>query len=332
MTAPLPTGDTTITPPTPGTPPNPLNTNSDLMTALQQQILGQSGMVSSYNSTLQSNITNLQQAGADTDKATNMQYDRQIADVTGQSLNDSINGRAGGDGGVMNLAALNQLTQNTDKQISTLNDQRQQALLNNDAASAKSISDMTLNALQFQQKANQDVFANLLNLGQFGVQQQTEQRAQAAANDAHTKALVEMIQDNPQAGITMDDSIEGAAAKIGKNPNSPDVQLKKAQIAKAYYDMAHPSTGTESERADTLISQYQSKFVPGATMKDGTPTVDQNGFITPKAFKSALADVPASVQDSFIKKFAPQLFVDKDSTDYSAYGLTAKQVKDNITG
>lgn len=324
------------------TTPSGSSVDSSFMDALQKQILGQSGMVSSYNTTLQSNIQNLQDAGAKSDAATNLDFDRQRGDALDTGQNDEMNGRAAGAGGIMNLAALRELTNTTDKNLNDLESRRQEALLNNDSATAKAVSDMQTKALEFQQKANQDVFSNLLNLGQYKVQADTEARATAAASDAHTKNLVEMIQNNPQAGILLTDTMEQAAAKIGLNPNSPDVQLKKAQISKIYSDIKHANdkttTGTADERSDALITQYSNKFVPGATMKDGTPLIDNNGYITPVAFKAALSSVPPSNQDAFIAYFAPKLAPDdfetqnKSTATYSSYGLTPAQVKKNITG
>lgn len=40
---------------------------------------------------------------------------------------------------------------------------------------------------------------------------------------------------------------------------------------------------TLAERTANAVSNFSAAFVPGATMGDGTPVVDANGFVTPKA-------------------------------------------------
>lgn len=305
--------------PNDGTPlADPSGGNSSLITALQNSILSQSGMVSSSNSTLQNNITALQNGGTASDAATNLQYNTDEANLNTSSLNDSLNGRAQGSGGVMNLAALNELTQNTDKQMAQYEQQRQQALLSNDAATAKAVSDAQLQALQFQQKANQDVFSNLLNLGQFGLAQQTEDRAQAAAADEHSKNLVEMIQDNPQAGITMNDTIEQAAAKIGQNPNSPDVQLKKAQISKIYSDIKNGNSGgnlTDAQQTQNAYSYYNGVLQPGNKLYPGTKNQQDvidptTGKITAGAWNKFIQEAPSNgiSRDDFVRQYGYLLY------------------------
>lgn len=332
------------------TTPSGSPVNSDFMDALQKQILGQSGMVSSYNTTLQNNIQSLQDAGTKSDAATNLSFDRQREDALNTGQNDLMNGRAAGSGGIMNLAALRELTNTTDKNLNDLESRRQEALLNNDAATAKSISDMQTKALEFQQKANQDVFSNLLNLGQYAIQRETEARATAAANDAHTKNLVEMIQNNPQAGILLSDTMEQAAAKIGLNPNSPEVQLKNAQIANIYSEIKNrgkTGTGTEADRKASAISEISSFLSPGAKFNEQQPNgsvisgksvIDSNGYVVPTAWKQAIAQAPAKglTREDFITQFGYLLAPIFDKSGATAaidakYGLTPQEAK-KITG
>lgn len=93
-------------------------------------------------------------------------------------------------------------------------------------------------------------------------------------------------------------------------------------------------TRTQAERAATALSQFASAFVPGAKMSDGTPTVDENGYITPSAFKAAIADAPAEgiTRADFIKQFGSMLYSDpKTGINGRAYGLTPAEIK-LITG
>ncbi len=86
---------------------------------------------------------------------------------------------------------------------------------------------------------------------------------------------------------------------------------------------------TAAERQAAQLQAYSSAFVPGATLKDGTPIIDSNGYATPAAWKQAIADYPGDRAD-FIKKYGYLLFAKGGVVD-SKYGLTAQEQK-LITG
>lgn len=88
------------------------------------------------------------------------------------------------------------------------------------------------------------------------------------------------------------------------------------------------STGTEAERAAASVARYSSAFVPGARTADGTPIIDTNGYLTPAAFKSAIADAPANglSREDFLKAFGYLLYTSGGAID-PKYGLTAAEQK-----
>ena len=105
---------------------------------------------------------------------------------------------------------------------------------------------------------------------------------------------------------------------------------------KTYWKKALASTElktTEAERLSANISQYSSAFVAGAKLSNGTPILDNNGFITPVAWKSAIAEAPSKgiTRQDFIKQFGYLLYREKDSKGdivvSSAYGLTPQEQK-----
>ena len=102
---------------------------------------------------------------------------------------------------------------------------------------------------------------------------------------------------------------------------------------KTYKDgIAAIGANTTAGRLAAATSQFAATFVPGATMADGTPTVDQNGNITPDALKAAIADAPneGMTRADFIKAFGSQLYAPKGVVS-SAYGLTPAEAK-TVTG
>mgnify|MGYP000137024777 CR=1 FL=1 len=85
---------------------------------------------------------------------------------------------------------------------------------------------------------------------------------------------------------------------------------------------------TKTTKQD-YISEFVSAFSPGKTMADGTPTTDQNGYITPKAFKAAASEASqyGISRKEFIEMFGSQLYTDKKGMPDSQYGLTAVEKK-----
>lgn len=105
---------------------------------------------------------------------------------------------------------------------------------------------------------------------------------------------------------------------------------------KTAFDELNTANGTRTatERSANALSAFGEKFVPGAKMSDGTPTVDDHGYINPIAFKAAIADAPAEglTRTAFIKEFGSMVYNDsKNGIDGRAYGLTPAEVK-IITG
>lgn len=85
------------------------------------------------------------------------------------------------------------------------------------------------------------------------------------------------------------------------------------------------STGTAAERAAAELQQYAKAFVPGATTSDGTPVIDNNGFVNPTVWKSAIGSY-SGTRANFIKEFGHLLFSDANGIS-SKYGLTPTEQK-----
>lgn len=87
-------------------------------------------------------------------------------------------------------------------------------------------------------------------------------------------------------------------------------------------------TGTQAERAAAALSQYSNVFVPGAKLPSGVPVLDVNGYLTPEAFKAAIADAPANglSREQFLQSFG-YLITTPDGKISPKYGLTPAEVK-----
>ena len=88
--------------------------------------------------------------------------------------------------------------------------------------------------------------------------------------------------------------------------------------------------GTEAERKLKRIAQYQEVFTPGIEIEEGSGvyTVDENGFITPEAWREGLKEAPTMglSKKEFIENFASMLYIDEDGMPDKSYGLTAKEL------
>lgn len=84
------------------------------------------------------------------------------------------------------------------------------------------------------------------------------------------------------------------------------------------------STGTATERQAAQLQQYAAAFVPGAKLANGIPVLDNRGFLTPEAFKAAVADFPD--RGAFIQKYGYLLYSNGTAVD-PKYGLTPVEQK-----
>lgn len=86
------------------------------------------------------------------------------------------------------------------------------------------------------------------------------------------------------------------------------------------------STGDKKLAATTAFAEA---FVPGATLGDGTPVLDVNGYITPQAWKAAISEAPGLGIDrtEFIKTYGNQIWGGEDGYVPSSYGLTPVEQK-----
>lgn len=85
--------------------------------------------------------------------------------------------------------------------------------------------------------------------------------------------------------------------------------------------------GTAAERASVAFTKFQAAFVPGAKLPNGIPVLDAEGYLTPEAFKSAIADASSLglSREQFLQQFG-YLMVTADGTISPNYGLTPAEI------
>lgn len=160
------------------------NLQTDFMSAIQKQLLGQSGMVSSTNSNLESRL-NLAISGVETTRdATGKQiesaYGREKSFQEGKGATDIQTQLEGRSGFATQMVAFRNLVETTDKNLKDLDQRKGELLLQNDATAASKISELQFKALEFQQQAQQQTFTNLLGMANLGLQAQQSERLNRA--------------------------------------------------------------------------------------------------------------------------------------------------------
>lgn len=239
--------------------------SSDLLKSVQEKLLGQAGAVSSTTSELESRLTaaisGIGTAQEATAKRIESQFGRELGfqkDIAGQAV---VAGRAAGSGGLLNISALRELTQTTDKSLKDLEQRKQELLLANDAAGASKIAELEFRALEFKQVAQQNIFSNLLGISNLGIQtaqearlgrQQTFQEQQATAGIALQYGLTIQPGETLADVVTRAMPIASEEQKAGLANIIADTKLKNAQAAKALQGDAN---GVTDLSLPTLVNQ-----------------------------------------------------------------------------
>lgn len=234
--------------------------NTDFINQLQQKLLGQSDIISSENTNLENKINdaikNIQTGQQASAQAITSSYDRQIADAAKQGQNQITSFNESTRGYATNTAALRQLTEDTSKQLKDLEQRKQELILQGQAAAAGQVSQLQIQAIQFHQQAQQQVFANLLQMGNFAQQQQQNSLAQRSQDfqEQSAKATIALqygINVNP--GDTLQDVINRAKPMASQKQQlelaklQSDILKNKAEAAKAYNDAAAGGTSSSSD-------------------------------------------------------------------------------------
>lgn len=201
------------------------------MSALQDRLIGQGGIVSSTDTDLEASINRaLENIGASrsaTEQGIQSRFNQAIADTTEAGVQAATAQREGSGGFATQLAALRNVTGQTDKRISQLEQQREQALLSNDAQAAQRINDIIIKEQELETQARQNMIQNIFSAAQlqqgqqrFEASQRQEQQqfeaeqelAQREMDFAEAQAVNQIRSEFPEADIPEGASAEEAMA------------------------------------------------------------------------------------------------------------------------
>ena len=241
------------------TNPNPQNnlqtggSNSDsFMQAIQEKLLGQSGIISSTNSQLEDRLnTAISGIGTSAEKsnqAIESAYSRERAFQEGQgglAIQNQLEGRSGF---ATQMIAFRNLVETTDKNLKDLEQRKNELILQNDSAAASKISELQFKALEFQQQAQQQTFSNLLGIANFGLQQKQEERLTKQQDFAQS---VEMNNIKLQYGVSGNniEEVMRNAIPLASKQQQADLAIKLSQIRE---NDAQASAAIKGKDAGTL--------------------------------------------------------------------------------
>lgn len=205
----------TAIPPSASATPAPTSTTGasgdPFLAALQSKLMGQSDMISSDNSNIETAInkaiSGTQTAGDLSHQATALDYQGQEKAVADKGAQTTTQVSEASRGYAVNTGLLQNITKTTNDQINALDLKKQEALASGDATTASAIAGLQLQGLQFQQQAQQQVFSNLLSVGNFMVNSANSARADAAQT-FQEKNAISQVALNYGLTVKPDDTID----------------------------------------------------------------------------------------------------------------------------
>lgn len=220
-----------------------------IVDALTQRLTQQGkGISSSATSNLQDSINQAinqtQVSGNLETQRLQSEKDRELGYASETASNTLTNAMESQGGYAMQATALHALTDSTDKSVRDLNKRYEELILANDSATAKSVSDLIVKKLEFQQTQEQNYYQNLFALGNLqetaiSRAQQSEQFwAKQEQDQTHFEAQLKQSKyefDQNYAVQLQDLKIKQGQLEIARSNNALSWQeyaLKKAQLNK----------------------------------------------------------------------------------------------------
>lgn len=238
--------------------------DSDLFARVQEQLLGESGILSSEPSNIEAAITEaiggVETARAKTEQRIQSEADRTRGYIVEGADTTATASRASGSGGIMNAAALRQLQTDTAKEIKDLEARKQEALLANDAQAANQMSGLILQKLQFQENAKQQAFSNLLGMENLKTSRMTEERL-GRAQSFTERSTMASIGLEYGVKVTPDMSIEDVVGQAYGTASAERKARLDKLLAETKYTQAQYSQLINNQDNNNIDNSTLGKFL-----------------------------------------------------------------------
>lgn len=282
---------------------------TDLMSEIQNRLLGSSSAITSGSSKIEDTITGaidkLNSSNESSKAAVGSAYDREIATKKDAAALAESSYQEAQRGYATNTAALKDLRTSNEKSIRDLDQRKQEALLGADAETANKVSGLILQKYEFEQQATQQVFSNLISLNNSMLQSKQEQRL-AQTQEFDQEQTVQNIAlkygiDVP-AGTSLSDVVKLAKPyasreeKLQLDQAEANIKLTNQQIKTS---AAQATAALKDSKATTPLDA-QSVGVIAQNLKD-------NGS-TATAIKAQLATSAGITDKAAAYKIVDDLF------------------------
>ena len=172
--------------PTGSTPTTNGSDTEAFNSAVEKRLLGQSNIVSSFDTQLEQSYTDAA-AGLRTGNEASKQRIESVYNRERSGIQDAGQNAVGGfaesrSGFATQMAGLRAIVQTTDKNLNDLQQRKEELILQGDSQTATAISGLIIDKLKFKHDAEQQVFSNLLGMANYG-----QQKEQSAAQLAQSK-------------------------------------------------------------------------------------------------------------------------------------------------
>lgn len=272
---------TTVNKPDVPTPATNTGTQSDgFIKAITERLTKQGqGISSSSSSNLKSEIEKAiigtEQAGEMTRERLLSEKGREVSFARGQAsdtYNEALEGRKGYG---TQVSALRKLTETTEKSVRDLDQRYQEAILANDAATAKTISDLRIKKLEFQQQQEESFYSNLFALG--NLQEQALNRAQQ-----NEQFWIKKEQDDKQFVIELTNSKYEFEKTMGLQLQELSLKEQQLDIDRSRLNLSYQEYRDKKNELTKEKSFTNTKAIIAQDIKNKIAEgIDTNLFLTP---------------------------------------------------
>lgn len=273
----LPSGANTFTDPGAKVTPASSGGNSDFLSSLQDTLFKSAGAVSSNTSNIdaaiQGAIGNLNDAQKTSDQGLAAGHAADITSATLSGKNQMTAELESRRGMATNTGIINNIQDQTNKNIADLDEKYQQAISSGDAATASKVADLQLQALQFKQQATQQAFSNQLQIASTMNQAKQTQDAEQKQSFDEQSAVASIglqfgIPITP--GMSLSDVVS-KAAPLASQEQQAKLALTIAQTRQAQAEAAKALAGARIDVTDlnapSFASTIQNLVAQGRTQE-----------------------------------------------------------------
>lgn len=269
----------------PTTSPQQTGINEALFSEIQNQLVNQAGAVSSANTGLEQSIKNamgfVQEGTQAESQRIESAFGREIEFAQGQAQQNIQGHLEGRSGFATQMVAFRNLVETTDKNLNDLEQRKNELILQNNATGAAKLAELEIQALEYRQQAGQQMFNNILGLGNFALG--VEDTRSRLAMDEKRLALSERSQQFSERqaaanvalefGLSLEDGedIEGIvtrAAPLANERQVAELELLKSQIANQKAQTAKVHASMMDATKGREISPFTEFIINGDVAMD----------------------------------------------------------------